>query len=79
MPYRATADLPLSVRQYLPEPAQSIYREAFDQAYAAYAGETDRDQRARMLAWAAVKRRYVKDGEHWVPRDEPPTMRAHRA
>lgn len=72
MPYRALSELPLSVRQHLPEPAQSIYREAFNQAYAAYAGEAEREQRARTIAWAAVKRRYVKDGERWVPYDEPP-------
>lgn len=72
MPYRTIADLPFSVRQYLPEPAQVIYREAFDRAYAAHAGEADREQCSRVIAWAAVKRCYVKDGERWVPRDESP-------
>ncbi len=68
MPYRFNSDLPPSVRNHLPDHAQDIYREAFNHAYAANAGESDREQRAHMIAWAAVKRTYVKDGEMWVPR-----------
>ena len=70
MPYRANADLPPSVRSHLPEHAQTIYREAFNHAYRAHAGEAEREQRAHMIAWAAVKRAYVKEGEAWVPRQE---------
>lgn len=68
MPYRTNHDLPLSVRSHLPDHAQDIYREAFNHAYRAHAGEADRERRAHMIAWAAVKRSYVKDGETWVPR-----------
>jgi cation transport regulator len=68
MPYLVNDDLPASVRHHLPDHAQSIYREAFNHAYAAHAGEIDRDRRAHMIAWAAVKRRYVKEGEVWVAR-----------
>jgi cation transport regulator len=68
MPYPDNTDLPASVRHHLPEHAQDIYREAFNHAYAAHAGEADREQRAHMIAWAAVKRSYVKDGELWVHR-----------
>lgn len=70
MPYRANNELPLPVRRHLPEHAQDIYREAFNHAYAAHAGDADRERRAHMIAWAAVKRSYVKDGETWVPRRE---------
>jgi cation transport regulator len=70
MPYRTNEDLPTSVRGHLPEHAQDIYREAFNHAYAAHVDEADREQRARMIAWAAVKRSYVKAGDTWVPRAE---------
>jgi cation transport regulator len=68
MPYSANGDLPLAVRNHLPDHAQDIYREAFNHAYAAHAGELDRERRAHMIAWAAVKRSYVKTGDIWVPR-----------
>ena len=68
MPYSANGDLPPSVRNHLPDHAQDIYREAFNHAYAAHAGELDREQRAHMIAGAAVKRSYVKAGDIWVPR-----------
>ncbi|HZQ14661.1 MAG TPA: ChaB family protein [Pseudolabrys sp.] len=69
MPYRLNIDLPASVRAHLPDHAQDIYREAFNHAFAAHAGETDREQRAHRIAWAAVKRSYEKAGAMWVPRD----------
>jgi len=69
MPYGNNLDLPASVRNHLPEHAQDIYREAFNHAYAAHAGESDREQRSHMIAWAAVKRSYMKAGDRqWVPR-----------
>lgn len=68
MPYRSNLDLPPSVRAHLPEHAQDIYREAFNHAYAAHGGEPDREKRAHMIAWTAVKRGYVKDGDQWVRR-----------
>jgi cation transport regulator len=69
MPYRANTDLPPPVRHHLPEHAQDIYREAFKPAYCAHAGEADREQRAHMIAWAAVKRCFVKADGMWVARD----------
>ncbi len=69
MPYRSNIDLPASVRDHLPAHAQDIYREAFNHAFGAHAGEADREQRAHMIAWSAVKRSYVKAGADWVPRD----------
>jgi cation transport regulator len=70
MPYGVNADLPPSVRSHLPEHAQDIYREVFNHAYAAHAGEADRERRAHMIAWAAVKRSYVKADAMWVPREK---------
>jgi cation transport regulator len=68
MPYRVNSDLPSSVRNYLRGHAQGIYREAFNHAFAAHASEVDREKRAHMIAWAAVKRSYVKAGDTWVSR-----------
>jgi cation transport regulator len=66
MPYRVNTDLPPSVRNHLPEHAQDIYREAFNHAYAAHAGEADQEKRAHMIAWGAVKRSYAKASDRWV-------------
>jgi cation transport regulator len=68
MPYRVNDSLPPSVRKHLPEHAQDIYREAFNHALAAHAGEADCEKHAHMIAWAAVKRSYRKDGSIWVER-----------
>ncbi len=68
MPYRTNADLPASVSSHLPEHAQDIYREAFNHAYAAHAGESRQEEAAHRIAWAAVKRSYVKTDEGWIPR-----------
>jgi cation transport regulator len=63
MPYRTNAELPSRVRTHLPEHAQDIFREAFNHAYAAHAGEQDREMRAHMIAWSAVKNSYVRAGD----------------
>jgi len=68
MPYLTNADLPHSVRSHLPVHAQDIYRSAFNSAYLAHAGEDDQEERAHRIAWAAVKRSYVKVAGDWVPR-----------
>jgi len=70
MPYATNDDLPAAVRNHLPEHAQSIYRESFNHAFAAHAGEADQEERAHRIAWAAVKRSYVKAGENWVRRHQ---------
>ena len=68
MPYRTNADLPTSVRGHLPDHAQDIYREAFNHAFAEHAGEAEQEKRAFRIAWAAVKRSYIKVGDDWEPR-----------
>ncbi len=68
MPYPTNADLPASVRTHLPTHAQDIYREAFNHAYAAHAGDIRHEEAAHRIAWAAVKRSYVKVGDVWEPR-----------
>ncbi len=68
MPYQANSDLPDAVRNHLPEHAQDIYRAAFNNAYAGFIGQAERERRAHMVAWAAVKRTYYKRGDRWIAR-----------
>ncbi len=70
MPYRVNEDLPDPVTRHLPPHAQDIYREAFNHAFAAHAGEARQEEAAHRIAWAAVKRSYVKIGDSWVSRHE---------
>lgn len=71
MPYASNADLPLSVRDHLPARAQDIYRSAFNNAFTAHIEDPLREEVSHRIAWAAVKRCYVKHGEHWVRSMEP--------
>jgi len=64
MPYQTNANLPEAVRRHLPDHAQDIYRAAFNHAYADHAGESNRE--GHCIAWAAVKRSYVKVGNSWI-------------
>ncbi len=66
MPYAINADLPDRVREHLPEHAQSIFREAFNHAWAQYAQDPRQEEIAFRVAWAAVKRQgYVKLDGDW--------------
>ncbi len=67
MPYASNIELPPSVRGHLPEHAQDIYRAAFNHAYHSHTDDAEREEIAHRIAWAAVKRSYVKDGDRWVP------------
>jgi cation transport regulator len=69
MPYATNIDLPERIRRTLPPHAQDIYRGAFNNAFVSYASSARREEIAHRVAWAAVKKRYVKRGEHWVERD----------
>jgi cation transport regulator len=68
MPYLTNDDLPISVRRHLPEHGQDIFREAFNLAWHEFADDPRREEIAHRVAWAAVKRVYVKDETEWVPR-----------
>ncbi len=61
----------------LPEHAQHIYLEAYENALKQYsdpskrrggAGESD-EEVASKVAWSAVKREYEKRGDKWVKKD----------
>lgn len=67
-------DLPENVTNVLPKHAQDIFREAFNSAYDEYKdpedrrGDDGRDDTARRVAWAAVKKKYKKgDDNKWHP------------
>jgi len=68
MPYRFNSDLPAPVQSHLPPHALDIYREAFNHASAAHIGDPRQEERAPRIAWAAVKRSYVKVGGSWIGR-----------
>ena len=69
MPYRTNDDLPVSVQRHLPSHAQDIYRKAFNHSFAAHVGDPRQEEAAHRIAWAAVKRSYVKVGSDWVIRE----------
>jgi cation transport regulator len=68
MPYESNSDLPPSIRDHLPDHAQSIFRAAFNAAFEAHATDPRREEAAHRIAWAAVKRSYEKIGNGWVSR-----------
>lgn len=68
MPYASTHELPPGVRVHLPEHAQAIYLAAFNHAWEEYREAENREEIARRVAWAAVKRRYRKVNGDWVER-----------
>ena len=65
MPYASKRELPPAVKK-LPSHAQSIYRKAFNSAFEEYG-----EERAHAVAWAAVKRSYVKKEGRWMAKDAP--------
>jgi cation transport regulator len=67
MPYASIEDLPRPLREHLPIHAQEIFRAAFNNAWTEY-GAADREEIAHRVAWAAVKRKYYKQGNEWVER-----------
>ena len=75
MPYRRNVDMPPAVRNNLPPRAQNIFREAFNHAWEQYADPEKRklggtrEDVARRVAWAAVKKKYHKVGGAWRASD----------
>jgi cation transport regulator len=76
MPYQRISDLPESVKDNLPKHAQEIYLAAYNSAWEQYdqpeerRGDASRDETAHRVAWAAVKKKYEKQGDKWVGKDE---------
>lgn len=67
MPYKSVRELPASVKDNIPEHAQEIYKEAFNNAWDQYSdsskrrGDATREETAHRVAWAAVKKEYEKN------------------
>ena len=67
MPYKDISELSDKVKNYLPEHAQEIYKEVFNNAFEEYKSSKDRDndssreETVHKVAWAAVKHKYQKD------------------
>jgi cation transport regulator len=72
MPYQKISDLPDSVKNNLPNHAQEIYMAAYNGAWEEYdepeerRGDASREETAHRVAWAAVKKKYEKQGDKWV-------------
>ena len=73
MPYDNIDDLPDSVKDNLPQHAQEIYLKAYNNAWEEYKepenrrGTESREEVARKVAWAAVKKVYGKNASgNWV-------------
>jgi cation transport regulator len=69
MQYETVKQLPVTIRDVLPEKAKEIYRKAYNQAWAKYArdahGGLNQQGLAHQQAWMAVKREYVFDLDQW--------------
>lgn len=72
MPYKSINELPESARNILPNHAQEIYKEAFNNAYRQYdkpskrRDDADREETAHKVAWSAVKKAgYKKEDGMW--------------
>jgi cation transport regulator len=67
MPYRTVQDLPLNLRELLPEHAQEIFLKSFNNAWEEYQNtttrpaETSQEELAFRVAWNAVKKKYAKN------------------
>ncbi len=78
MLYEKNEDLPDSVQNVLPSHGQEIYRKAFNSAWEQYKdpedrrGDDTREEVAHQVAWAAVKKVYVKDEDSgkWVKKED---------
>lgn len=76
MRYESETDLPDSVRNQLPAPAQAIFRQAYNAAWNDWQQPEDpdivhpsRDDAAQLAAWAAVRERYERDAaDIWQPK-----------
>ena len=76
MPYSKLSELPKQVKDNLPKHAQEIYLAAYNSAWEEYKdpddrrGDATREETAHRVAWAAVKKKYEKQGERWVSKED---------
>jgi cation transport regulator len=74
MQYETVKQLPVTIRDTLPDKAQEIYRKAYNQAWEEFDKEDHRGLNqqglAHQQAWGAVKQEYVFDLDEWHRRGE---------
>ncbi len=76
MPYQDISDLPKAIKNHLPMHAQEIYRAAFNSAWEEYGdpqkrkGKVSQEETAHKVAWAAIKKKYVKKGDKWEKKSD---------
>ena len=75
MPYRSKKELPKQVKNNLPEHAQEIYQDTYNNAEEYYSDPKRRDDPnepidrvAAKVAWGAIKKKYKKVGDEWIKR-----------
>jgi len=74
MPYKKITQLPKGVKDNLPKDAQYIFKEAYNSASEQYKDPQkrkkggSREETAMRVAWSAVKKKYIKQGDKWVKR-----------
>ena len=61
MPYKSIKELPAKIRKILPKKAQEVFMKVFNASYNKYGEST-----AFKIAWAAVKKKFVKRDGKWV-------------
>ncbi len=72
MPYSTLSDLPLEVREALPEHGQEIFLAAYNSAWEQYKnpedreGDDTREEISFAVAWSAVKNVFEKKSGEWV-------------
>lgn len=64
MPYKSNQELPTQLKK-LPAEAQTIFRKAFNASFQQYG-----EERARKIAWSAVKKVFEKKEEKWVKKEK---------
>jgi len=72
MPYDKISELPDNVKEILPEKAQEIFKEAYNNAWDQYSDpkkrrdDASQEETANRVAWSAVKNKYEKKNDKWV-------------
>ena len=71
MPYSSNSRLPKRIKDNLPQGAQTIFRKVYNSAEKQYAkpskrrGNASKTEVVNKVAWAAVKKKYVKKKGKW--------------
>ena len=63
MPYKTITDLPVKVREALPNHAQEVYLAAFNHAEQEYKSHAGREMLCDELSWIGVKKKYTKGSD----------------